>query len=65
LKVSYERAFSVKYSKNMGISASQNMFRPIFQVIYRYKHILRKICRILWEFYAFLGNFKGFLGENF
>jgi hypothetical protein len=34
LKVSYNRAFSVKYSKNMRISASQNMFRPIFQVIY-------------------------------
>jgi hypothetical protein len=34
LKVSYNRAFSVKYSKNMRISASQNMFRPICQVIY-------------------------------
>jgi hypothetical protein len=33
LKFSYNRAFSVKYSKNMRISAFQNMFRPIFQVI--------------------------------
>jgi hypothetical protein len=34
LKVSYNRAFSVKYSKNMRITLSQNMFRPIFQVNY-------------------------------
>jgi hypothetical protein len=67
LKVSDNRAFSVKYSKNMRISASQNMFRHIFQVIYHkiYTHILRRICRIFWKFYVFLGNFRGFLGENF
>jgi Na+-transporting NADH:ubiquinone oxidoreductase subunit NqrB len=38
LIVGYNRAFSVKYSKNMGISGSQNVFHPIFQVIYHKKY---------------------------
>jgi hypothetical protein len=53
----------------MGTSASQNMFYPIIHVIYHKMYvrtyILRRICRILREFYVFLGNFKGFLGKNF
>jgi hypothetical protein len=67
LKVSYNGAFSVKYSKNMRISASQNMFRPIFQVIYHKiytTHILLRICRIWGEFYVFLGNFRGFFSAT-
>jgi hypothetical protein len=52
----------------MRITLSQNMFRPIFQVnydkIYAWIHILRRICRILGEFYVFLGNFREFLGEK-
>jgi hypothetical protein len=58
LKVSYNRAFSVKYGKNMSISAPQNMFCPIFLVIYHkiYTYcILRRICRILGEFIYFWG----------
>jgi hypothetical protein len=53
LKVSYNKAFSVKYSKNMRISASQNMFRPIFQVIYH---------KIYTEFAAFWEHFMYFWG---
>jgi hypothetical protein len=57
LKVSYNRAFSVKYSKNMRISASQNMFRPICQVIYHkiYKYIAKDLPH-------FGGNFMYFWG---
>jgi hypothetical protein len=66
LKVIYNRAFSVKYSKNMRISASQNMFRPIFQVIYRkiYTYIVENLPH-LGEFYVFWGNFRGCLGKKF
>jgi hypothetical protein len=56
LKVGYNRAFSVKYSKNMGISASQKVFRPIFQVIY---HKIHTYCG---EFAAYWGNFMYFWG---
>jgi hypothetical protein len=52
---SYNRAFSVKYSKNMGISASQNMFRPIFQVIYQ--KIFTYIAENLPHFWGILGDF--------
>jgi hypothetical protein len=49
----------------MRISASQHMFRPIFQVIYNkiYTYIAENLPH-LGEFYVFLGNFRGFLGEN-
>jgi hypothetical protein len=62
LKVSYNRAFSVTYSKNMRISASQNMFRPTFLVIYPniYKYIaenLPHIRGILCNFWGILGDF--------
>jgi hypothetical protein len=56
LKVSYNRAFSVKYRKNIRISASQNMFRPIFQVI-GISQDIHINCR---EFAAFWGNFMYF-----
>jgi hypothetical protein len=54
----------------MRISASQNMFLPIFQVIYPniYTYIeenLPHFWGILCIFGEFLGNFRGFLGENF
>jgi hypothetical protein len=48
----------------MGILASQNMFRPIFQVIYHKiysTHKLRRICRILKNFMHFWGTLGDFL----
>jgi hypothetical protein len=61
LKVSYNRAFSAKYSKNMGISASQNMFRPIFQVTYH--KIYTYIAENLPHFGGILCIFWGILGD--
>jgi hypothetical protein len=71
LKVVYNRAFSVKYSKYMGISVSQNMFRPIFQVMYHkiYTYIAENlphfggILCIFWEFSGILR--RQFLGDFF
>jgi hypothetical protein len=63
LKVSYNRAFSVKYSKNMRISASQNVFRHIFQVIFH--KIYTYIAENLPHFGGILCIFGEFLGENF
>jgi hypothetical protein len=63
LKVGYNRAFSVKYSKNMRISASQNMLRPIFQVIYHkiYTYIAEMyFWGILGDFLTKIWNFRGF-----
>jgi hypothetical protein len=70
LKVSDNRAFPLKYSKNMVISASQNMFRSIFQVIYHkiytyFAEDLPHFGGILCIFGEFLGSFRGFLGKNF
>jgi hypothetical protein len=50
----------------MKILASQNMFRPIFQVIYHniYTYIAENLPHFGGNFYVFLGNFRGFLGEN-
>jgi hypothetical protein len=63
LKVSYNIAFSVKYSKNRRISVSQNMFRPIFQVIY-HTYIAKNLPHC-GGILCILGNFRGFLGKNF
>jgi hypothetical protein len=58
LKVSYNIAVSVKYSKNMRISASQNMFLPIFQVIVaRSTHIGTGTEENLPHFWGILGDF--------
>jgi hypothetical protein len=61
LKVSYKKAFSVKYSKNMRISTSQNLFRPIFKVIYHMIHTY--IGKNLPHFGGIFIYFWGILGD--
>jgi hypothetical protein len=60
LKVSYNRTFSVKYSKKKRITVSQNMFHPIFQVIYHkiYTYIAENLAHF-WEilYMEILGDF--------
>jgi hypothetical protein len=54
----YNGAFSVKYSKNMRISASQNMFLHIFHVIYHkiYTYIEEKLLHF-WGILCIFGEF--------
>jgi hypothetical protein len=71
LKVNYNRAFSEILSKTMMTSASQNMFCPIFQVIYLkiYTYIAVNLLHfggiscIFRKFYGILR--RKFLGDFF
>jgi hypothetical protein len=57
---------SDKYGKNMKISSFQNLFCPIFKVIYhKYIHILGRICAFLGNFMYFWGILEDFQAEIF